>query len=291
MTNCFNSKYPIVALAMNQVSNAKFAVDCHNVGIYPSISLFNYRTLKEFILDVSYFKDNTGTTDFLFSLNFGDFRYKQVLNIIDKLNIKSIELVVDWPISNDILSGIRNEIEKKQSKDIKFYLKCNDISHLNTGYYNIFDGFILKGNNSAGILGKNSIDLMFSYAKNKCPEKFIIPSGGIGNKEYFYRFINHGAASVGIGTLFALSEESPIPKESKLAMINKKRSIMINSINHKKGAIVFSKMKNENNDHNNTESLISGITSGGKKGHIYAGTAIENIKEIKPLKQIVEELI
>ena len=33
MTNCFNSKYPIVALAMNQVSNAKFAVDCHNVGI------------------------------------------------------------------------------------------------------------------------------------------------------------------------------------------------------------------------------------------------------------------
>ena len=37
MTNCFNSKCPIVALAMNQVSNAKFAVDCHNVGIYPSI--------------------------------------------------------------------------------------------------------------------------------------------------------------------------------------------------------------------------------------------------------------
>ena len=287
MTNCFNSKYPIVALAMNQVSNAKFAVDCHNVGIYPSISLFNYTTLKDFLLDVSYFKEKTGTTDFLFSLNFSDFENKQIQNTIDKLDIKNIELIFNFHNSNEIFSNIKNELKKRQN--IVFYLKTMSITDLRFNEY--FNGFILKGNNSAGIIGKNKIESIFLYTKKTYPDKFIIPSGGIENKNQIKYFMDNGAAAVGIGTLFALSEESPIPKESKLAMINKKRSIMINSINHKKGAIVFSKIKNGNNDHNNTESLILGITSGGKKGHIYAGTAIESIKEIKPLKQIVEELI
>ena len=287
MTNCFNSKYPIVALAMNQVSNAKFAVDCHNVGIYPSISLFNYTTLKDFLLDVSYFKEKTGTTDFLFSLNFSDFENKQIQNTIDKLDIKNIELIFNFHNSNEIFSNIKNELKKRQN--IVFYLKTMSVTGLKFNEY--FNGFILKGNNSAGIIGKNKIESIFLYTKKTYPDKFIIPSGGIENKNQIKYFMDNGAAAVGIGTLFALSEESPIPKESKLAMINKKRSIMINSINHKKGAIVFSKIKNGNNDHNNTESLILGITSGGKKGHIYAGTAIESIKEIKPLKQIVEELI
>ena len=287
MANCFNSKYPIVALAMNQVSNAKFAVDCHNVGIYPSISLFNYKTIKDFLLDVSYFKEKTGTTNFLFSLNFSDFENKQIQNTIDKLDIKNIELIFNFHNSNEIFSNIKNELKKRQN--IVFYLKTMSITDLRFNEY--FNGFILKGNNSAGIIGKNKIESIFLYTKKTYPDKFIIPSGGIENKNQIKYFMDNGAAAVGIGTLFALSEESPIPKESKLAMINKKRSIMINSINHKKGAIVFSKIKNGNNDHNNTESLILGITSGGKKGHIYAGTAIESIKEIKPLKQIVEELI
>ena len=282
-----DSKYPIIALSMNQVSNAKFAVDCHNVGIYPSISLFNYTTLKDFLLDVSYFKEKTGTTNFLFSLNFSDFENKQIQNTIDKLDIKNIELIFNFHNSNEIFSNIKNELKKRQN--IVFYLKTMSITDLRFNEY--FNGFILKGNNSAGIIGKNKIESIFLYTKKTYPDKFIIPSGGIENKNQIKYFMDNGAAAVGIGTLFALSEESPIPKESKLAMINKKRSIMINSINHKKGAIVFSKIKNGNNDHNNTESLILGITSGGKKGHIYAGTAIESIKEIKPLKQIVEELI
>ena len=287
MTNCFNSKCPIVALAMNQVSNAKFAVDCHNVGIYPSISLFNYKTIKDFLLDVSYFKEKTGTTNFLFSLNFSDFENKQIRNIIDKLDIKNIELIFNFHNSNEIFSNIKNELKKRQN--IVFYLKTMSITDLRFNEY--FNGFILKGNNSAGIIGKNKIESIFLYTKKTYPDKFIIPSGGIENKNQIKYFMDNGAAAVGIGTLFALSEESPIPKESKLAMINKKRSIMINSINHKKGAIVFSKIKNGNNDHNNTESLTLGIKTNGKKGHIYAGTAIESIKEIKPLKQIVEELI
>ena len=290
MTNCFNSKYPIVALAMNQVSNAKFAVDCHNVGIYPSISLFNYKTIKDFLLDVSYFKEKTGTTNFLFSLNFSDFENKQIRNIIDKLDIKNIELIFNFHNSNEIFSNIKNELKKRQN--IVFYLKTMSVTGLKFNEY--FNGFILKGNNSAGIIGKNKIESIFLYTKKTYPDKFIIPSGGIENKNQIKYFMDNGATAIGIGTLFALSEESPIPKESKLAMINKKRNIMItqhNKLNYEKGAVIFSKIKNIENDPNDTTSLKLGINSLGKQGHIYAGSAIENIKEIKPLKQIMQELI
>ena len=55
MTNYFNSKYPIIALAMNQVSDAKFAIECSNAGIYPSISLFNYNTFNLLLDDIHFF--------------------------------------------------------------------------------------------------------------------------------------------------------------------------------------------------------------------------------------------
>ena len=232
-----DSKYPIIALSMNQVSNAKFAVDCHNVGIYPSISLFNYKTIKDFLLDVSYFKEKTGTTNFLFSLNFSDFENKQIRNIIDKLDIKNIELISNFYNANKSFINIKDELKNRNS--IRFFLKTIDRKDFYFGKY--FNGLILKGNESAGALGKNKIESIFLYTKNKYPNKFIIPSGGIQNKDQIKYFMSNGATAIGIGTLFALSEESPIPKEAKLAMINKKRNIMItqhNKLNYEKGAVI-----------------------------------------------------
>ena len=62
-------------------------------------------------------------------------------------------------------------------------------------------------------------------------------------------------------------------------------------MNIQKFFLSFSKTKYTDNDPNDTNSLILGINSLGEQGHLYAGSAIENIKEIKPLKQIMQELI
>ena len=45
----------------------------------------------------------------------------------------------------------------------------------------------------------------------------------------------------------------------------------------------------EKDDANNTFSLQAGIES-SKKGHLFAGKAIANIKEILPVKEIVQHL-
>ena len=67
----FNCKYPIIAATMNQVSDLKLAIACHDAGILPSLSVYNYSlsntdiNLKELENDVKQFQDTTGTTDIL----------------------------------------------------------------------------------------------------------------------------------------------------------------------------------------------------------------------------------
>ena len=62
----FNCKYPIIAATMNQVSDLKLAIACHDAGILPSLSVYNYSlsntdiNLKELENDVKQFQDTTG---------------------------------------------------------------------------------------------------------------------------------------------------------------------------------------------------------------------------------------
>ena len=155
----------------------------------------------------------------------------------------------------------------------------------------MFDCLILKGKDGAGFIGNNneSIKNIFYKVKNDYPNKKIIVSGGIETKQQIKYFLNEGATAIGIGTLFALSKESSIPFNTKLKMSTNQIKQITNYNNDKKNAIVFSEINNKEDDLNNSKSLIKGIN--GIEGHIYAGTAVKNIKEIKPLKQIVEELI
>ena len=90
MTNYFNSKYPIIALAMNQVSDAKFAIECSNAGIYPSISLFNY--YKNNTINYERFIRETTLNNFMLSLTILDLKNKYVLTLIKKLDRKSTRL-------------------------------------------------------------------------------------------------------------------------------------------------------------------------------------------------------
>jgi len=289
MTNYFNSKYPIIALAMNQVSDAKFAIECSNAGIYPSISLFNYNTFNLLLDDIHFFVKEKNNSNFLFSMEFEDLKKNSTLKLIDFFNIKTIELIAPFNHKNFNFLEFKNIIYNIRKKGIILCLKCvyeNDFVNCD-----LFDCLIIKGQNGAGLVGNIIIDNVLEKIKRKYPKKFIIIGGGIENKQQITHYLNNGADAIGIGSLFALSKESCIPEKTKLALLNKEKTFIKNKKNNIKNAIVFSDIDNRKDDLNNTKSLILGIKGNGTIGHVYAGTAVKNIKEIKPLKQIVEELI
>ena len=102
-----------------------------------------------------------------------------------------------------------------------------------------------------------------------------------------------GAYAVGIGTLFAVSEESCVSKETKLKMIESgfKSTIRMNidgGESVKQNALLFSYIKDT--DNNNTSGLVLGIKS-AKEGLIFMGKGIDSVDRIKTVEEIVKELV
>jgi NAD(P)H-dependent flavin oxidoreductase YrpB (nitropropane dioxygenase family) len=113
-------------------------------------------------------------------------------------------------------------------------------------------------------------------------------SGGISRPRDVKKYLNMGCVAVAVGTLLAASEESCVSIETKKQMIQSTYENVVRLKNARQNALVFSETSTD--DDNNTQSLIKGIAS-PNEGHIFAGKAINEITSIKPVKDIVEDLI
>ena len=97
----------------------------------------------------------------------------------------------------------------------------------------------------------------------------------------------NGALAVGVGTPFALSEESCIPTHTKRQMIqNNNLKNMQGVVNQ--NAIIFEKI-DQPDDYNNTRSLKIGIAT-GQRGHVFSGAAIKSITTIESVQKIMMRL-
>jgi glycerol-3-phosphate dehydrogenase len=86
----------------------------------------------------------------------------------------------------------------------------------------------------------------------------------------------------------AASEESSVSRETKLKMIEATVADISKTAVSNQSALVFSKLPDD--DMNNTYSLIKGLAS-PDQGLVFAGKGINYVKEIKPVKDIIQELV
>jgi NAD(P)H-dependent flavin oxidoreductase YrpB (nitropropane dioxygenase family) len=125
--------------------------------------------------------------------------------------------------------------------------------------------------------------------------KNLIPYGGVGNSSQVLDYLSNGAASVGVGTLFAMSQESPLSIEVKEKMIQKTSNDITKA--HSTGQNLISLNKRDglesiaDGDWNRTSLLNKGIFGKGDQGLVYVGHAIDQVTEIKTVKQIVDQLV
>jgi len=287
----FNCKYPIIAATMNQVSDLKLAIACHDAGILPSLSVYNYSlansnvNLEALENDIKQFQDITGTSDVLISIAKGHFLTPKFLELSLKLNIKYIEALTDDPPYMDVDINLFWEYKKNNIKIIpKIFGSLAIIKHV--------DAVILKGSNGAG-RGFDSIDVnaQLDNIIETYPSMPVIMSGGVGTSQDINRYLSKGCMAVAIGTLFAASEESSISKETKLKMVEASSSNITQLSNGaQQNALIFKEIDKNLDDFNNTLSLVNGIKN-PTTGHVFAGTSIDNITAIRPMKDIVQELI
>lgn len=306
----FGSKYPILAAPMNQVSELGLALAVSKAGGIPSITAFNYYwgggpqihppLLENLLADIITFRKETSNACLLLSIGINDLFNKDTVDKILSTGIKHFEVVSD--LSTDT----------KESWDQTFevidYLKSNDCKVLlKTAGPNILykdddghiydmpscgniDGFIIKGPAAAGRVSKVNMPLfeIVKLLRIKYPGKLIIPAGGIGNSSQVKFFMDQGILAIGIGTLFAASTESIVSDATKLKMVE----ATMDDIQHLKGstqnALIFKQYIKDDNNH--TYSLRDGIRD-PSKGHIFAGKSIVNVTSIRPVDEIIQDLV
>jgi len=283
-----SSKYPIVAAAMNRVSDIKLAIACHNAGITPSLSFMNYvkddGTIKydHFRKDLTEFVNRTNSNNVIVSIIVEILLVSEVTEILNSVNIKNIEIIDAYQSSLELISLL------KEQHKFNYIVK---MSEPNDRIIQLFDGIMLKGKKGAGAVNLTLSDLENEVKKIKLkyPNKFLIASGGIGNSKDIQKLLNAGADAVGVGTLYAVSEESSIGKKAKLKILEASSNdiqpfgpLTQNSLLFKKVDLV--------DDINNTKSLEIGIKS-GFAGHIFVGHGIDHVDRIKTVDEITKELI
>lgn len=286
------SKHPILCLPMNQVSDVNLAIAVHNAGAFPSIIITNY--LNENKLDTGLysselrrFKDATGSNLLLLSIGFKAILYDAVTEPFFNLGFKHIELFHHFSEDSgwqEILDRCKY-LEDKYDAKIIFKVSTNNIDD-ETKYKTI----ILKGVEAAGRASPSPTPIKekFIEYRSKFPHLDIIPCGGVYDNTQLKFFMDQGALAVGVGSLFAASEESCLSTESKMKIIKSStRDITSGGTLNFKG--LFSNIV-DNDDINLTKSLSIGVRD-PDNGCIYIGDAIDHITEILPIKVIVERLI
>ena len=300
MTNfadTFKCNYPIAAMAMNKVSDLKLAVAVRRAGGLPSLSIYNYYTAPEVVsaellkADLEGYIQECGDACILMSTGVDQLLNDEIFDLLIKNQIAAIELILDTKYE----SRLSKDRDKKRDMRVAQLRESGTLVFVKAlGHEDIIpgiDGAVIKGPDGAGRGNEVGTTLreLFDQFKAQYPTIKIIVAGGIGTAAQVKEYIDSGAFAVGIGTLFAASQESKVSHETKLKMVSAgANDIKKLSNGAVQNALVFKEVEHDN--FNNTRGLMAGIKN-PESGHIFAGKGIEHVTGIKPVEQIVQELI
>jgi NAD(P)H-dependent flavin oxidoreductase YrpB (nitropropane dioxygenase family) len=279
----FNAKYPIICTPMNKVSDAKLALAAQAAGIIPSL-VASFTALSETAVELEKFNHGAGNfTDLILAATPAQLS-PELIDVILTYNVTHLQLLADIKTAAEelMLSGLKK-------KNIKIIVKRLSTNPRGAEYLHLVDAIDIKGPEAASRVVNDGVPLSrrLSQLQVLYPELPIIVTGGISTSAEIRQYLDAGAVAVGLGTVFALSEESCINYEKKLAMLEKSFANVRNIGVGKQNAIIFTPIPDK--DSNHTAGLLIGRDS-SSKGLLFAGKAIDNISSIKSVATIVKEL-
>ena len=292
--NYFGTKYPIVSMPMNKVSDLTLAIAVRRAGALPSLSVFNYGDVVLLEQDLIDYKKEFNDVKLLLSISDKELRMQSVCDLIIKHQIEFIEVIQYTPGEGLIQPSLeelqlnieleKTNIELIRNNNVKVFLKTHNIKNIKY----IVDGLVLKGQEGAG-RGTELLETLFTDIKKHSLELPIIVSGGIGTARQVKYYLENGASAVGIGTLLAVSKECKISNETKLKMIEStSNDIKRFSTGAPQNALIFTEIANDTFNH--TQGLEQGI-AGTSSGHIFMGTGIDCVSAIRSVSDIINDLI
>ena len=299
--------YPIIVAPMFLISNTKMIKAALQNGVSAAFPALNYRTdqeLRAAIKEIKAFSSKPFGVNLI--VNKSNPKYKGQLDTL-------LELKVDYIITS--LGSPREVIERCRPLGIKVFCDVVDLAYAKKVEELGADGIIAVNSRAGGHAGNIDPQALVKLLSENCSIP-VISAGGTAEGKDIKQVMEWGAAGVSVGTIFIACEEADISTEYKQAMVDygEKDIVRTNKLSGSPLTVINTPYVQQlgtkanflewilNNNKTLKKYAKMLIAFRGMKavekaafGATYktvwcAGPAIEHVKSIRPMGEIVKTL-
>ncbi len=299
--------YPIIVAPMFLISNTKMVIAALQNGVTAAFPALNYRSDAELRAAIA---DIKAATSKPFGVNLivnkSNLKYKGQLDTL-------VELKVAFIITS--LGNPKEVIDMCKPLGIKVFCDVVDLEYAKKVESLGADALIAVNNRAGGHAGNTSPEQLITMLKANCSIP-VISAGGIATGQDVKQAMGWGASGVSVGTIFIACDEADITAEYKQAMVDYGEKDIVRTTKLSGSALTvintpyvqqlgtkanfLERMLNQNKRLKKYVKMLlafRGMKAVEKAafGATYktvwcAGPAIEHVKSVRPMAEIVRTL-
>ena len=290
------------------VSNVKMTIAASKSGISGCIPALNYRTIPELKAAIEEIKANAeGPFGINLIVNKSNFLYKEQLKVC-------CDLKVDYIITS--LGSPEETINKAHKAGVKVFCDVVNLTYAKKVEALGADALIAVNKEAGGHFGPMSFEELIPLLTENCNIP-VISAGGVGTKKELDNMLNIGAAGVSIGSLFIATTESEVSESYKEACVHYGANDIVssNKLSGSQCTVIntpyvqkigtqqnaFQRFLSKNKRlkkwfkafifYKGMKKFEKAAFSATYKTVWCAGPSIEHVKSIRPVSEIVADLI
>ena len=290
------------------VSNVKMTIAASKSGISGCIPALNYRTIPELKSAIKEIKVNAeGPFGINLIVNKSNFLYKEQLKVC-------CDLKVDYIITS--LGSPEETINKAHKAGVKVFCDVVNFAYAKKVEALGADALIAVNKEAGGHFGPMSFEELIPLLTKNCNIP-VISAGGVGTKKELDNMLKIGAAGVSIGSLFIATTESEVSESYKKACVHFGANDIVssNKLSGSQCTVIntpyvqkigtqqnaFQRFLSKNKKlkkwfkafifYKGMKTFEKAAFSATYKTVWCAGPSIEHVKSIRPVSEIVADLI
>jgi nitronate monooxygenase len=309
LTTLLNIKYPIILAPMFLVSNEKMSIEAIRAGIAPCIPALNWRSVERMKAGIEQIR---AAVDGPIGINL----------IVNKSNIhfkKQLDMCVEQKVEFIITSlGSPEEVIKAcKPHGIKVFCDVVDVAYAKKVEALGADALIAVNKEAGGHAGPMLSSELIPLLRENCKIP-VISAGGVGDGAGIWKRIHEdGAVGVSMGSVFIATPEAPVSQDYKQACVDygAKDIVLTTKISGSPCTVIntpyvqkvgtkqnwFEKLLSKNKSlkkyvkmltfYKGMKAVEKAAFSSTYASVWCAGPSIEFTKSIRPVKEIVEDLV
>lgn len=313
LTSTLAIRYPVIMAPMFLVSNeamVKAAMDNGIAGTFPTLNYRREGELKDVLGKLNLHRTQTPQ---------GTYGVNLIVQKTNPLYSKHLQICADAKVPFYItsLGSPKEVIAAAHSYGAKVLCDVTNLAHAEKAAQAGCDGFIAVTAGAGGHAGPYPLHVLVPSLKERFPGKILVAAGGIAHGSQIASALLLGADGVSIGTRFIASSEASVSDEYKNAILQYDMDDIVlterlsgtpcNIINTPAAQKIgykqnwFEKLLNNNTrtrkyfkmlvQVRGMKKLEQAVKPGNYQQLWSAGQSVAFVKEISPIKEIVQNLV